>query len=171
MPTFIKTGLWEKASKSFKGWLNLDDLIKSIVPSYTITTDKLNAIEGSNNPSSTNVFATVDDIPAKRKYYTGFITQTGTNAPTITILDDDISSPVWSYSAVGTFLLTKTGAFTVNKTVPSKIDAGYDASGNLFTLERTSADVMTLKTYAAADTSTLANGVLVNQFINIEIYI
>lgn len=30
MPTFIKTGLWEKVVKGYKGWLNLDDLIRSI---------------------------------------------------------------------------------------------------------------------------------------------
>lgn len=30
MPTFIKTGFWEKAEKGFKGWLNLDQLINSI---------------------------------------------------------------------------------------------------------------------------------------------
>lgn len=33
MPIFIKTGLWEKASKSFKGWLNLDDLINNVTQS------------------------------------------------------------------------------------------------------------------------------------------
>jgi len=30
MPTFIKTGFWEKVAKGYKGWLNLDDLIASI---------------------------------------------------------------------------------------------------------------------------------------------
>lgn len=30
MPTFIKTGFWEKVAKGYKGWLNLDDLISSI---------------------------------------------------------------------------------------------------------------------------------------------
>ena len=29
MAYFIKTGLWEKASKGFKGWLNLNDIINS----------------------------------------------------------------------------------------------------------------------------------------------
>lgn len=104
--------------------------------------------------------------------YTAFISQTGTNSPTVSsLLKDDISSPIWSYSAVGIFLLTKTGAFTVNKTVPSSIVEGYDVAGNRFTLERTSADVMTLKTYAVADTTVLANGVITNQYINIEIYL
>jgi hypothetical protein len=32
MPIFVKTGFWEKVSKSYKGWLNLDDLIVEIAP-------------------------------------------------------------------------------------------------------------------------------------------
>ena len=36
MPIFIKTGLWEKASKSFKGWLNLDDHIGSVIESHGV---------------------------------------------------------------------------------------------------------------------------------------
>ena len=31
MPTFIKTGFWEKNTSSYKGWLNLDDLFKSFL--------------------------------------------------------------------------------------------------------------------------------------------
>lgn len=34
MPTFIKSGFWEKTSKGFKGWLNLDDLIKLVSGSF-----------------------------------------------------------------------------------------------------------------------------------------
>lgn len=106
-----------------------------------------------------------------RKYYTAFLTQTGTNAPTATVLKDDFAVPVWAYSAVGIYTLTKVGAFTTNKTVPTKIEVYVDNDGNKFTLERTSADVMTLKTYAAVDTTVLANGVLVNQLVNIEVYL
>jgi len=32
MPTFIKTGFWEKLSDGYRGWLNLDDLIRSLMP-------------------------------------------------------------------------------------------------------------------------------------------
>ena len=106
-----------------------------------------------------------------RKYYTVFLSQTGTNAPTATVLKDDLAVPVWAYSAVGTYTLTKTGAFTVNKTVPTKLESYIDNDGNKYTLERTSADIMTLKTYAAVDNTVLANGVLLNQYINIEVYI
>jgi hypothetical protein len=31
MPTFIKTGFWEKHKSGYKGWLNLDDLFKSFL--------------------------------------------------------------------------------------------------------------------------------------------
>ena len=106
-----------------------------------------------------------------RKAYTVFLSQSGTNVPTATVLKDDFAVPVWAYSAVGTYTLTKTGAFTVDKTVPTKLESYVDNDGNKYTLERTSADVMTLKTYAAADITTLANGVLLNQLVNIEVYL
>lgn len=35
MPTFIKTGYWEKIQKGYKGWLNLDDLITSSISTGT----------------------------------------------------------------------------------------------------------------------------------------
>jgi hypothetical protein len=105
-----------------------------------------------------------------KKDYRVILSQSGTDAPVATVLQDDLAVPVWSYSAVGIYLLTKAGAFTVNKTLPSNVVGYNDPEGNLFTLERTSADVMTLKTYAAADTTVLANGVLTGQEIYIEIY-
>ena len=107
-----------------------------------------------------------------KNQYTAFISQTGTNAPTVDIaLKDDLAAPVWSYSAVGTYLLTKTGAFTSTKTIPNAVVAIHDNAGNKITLERTSANVMTLKTYAAENTTVLANGVITGQLINIEVYI
>jgi hypothetical protein len=107
-----------------------------------------------------------------KNVYTAFISQASTNAPTEDIvLKDDLAVPVWSYDAVGTFLLTKASAFTSTKTVPNAVVAYFDNAGNKITLERTSANVMTLKTYAAADTAVLANGVITGQYINIDVYI
>lgn len=98
----------------------------------------------------------------------GFLNQTGTNAPVLTVIKDTLLG-TWARTAVGTYTLTKTGAFTANKTVP--IDDIYtDQLGNLFKINRTSADVITLLTYAAANTSVLSDGVLIDRFINIEVY-
>ena len=49
-------------------------------------------------------------------------------------------------------------------------DAYIDADGNKMVMEWTDMSTLTLKTYAAADTETLADGVLVNQYVNIETY-
>lgn len=104
------------------------------------------------------------------KYYSVLASQVGTAAPTVKDLDSTLDKLVWARTGTGTYTITKTGAFKENKTLPVK-DAYTDIDGNYMTLERTSWDVMTLKTYAAADTSVLADDVLDNQFIHIEVYI
>lgn len=98
----------------------------------------------------------------------GFLTQTVTNDPVLTTIKDTLQG-VWARTAVGTYTLTKIGAFTLNKTIP--VDDIYtDQIGNLFKINRTSADVLTLLTYAVADTTVLADGVLSDRFINIEVH-
>lgn len=49
--------------------------------------------------------------------YVALLTQTGTDAPVATVLENTLGGTVvWSYSAVGTYLATLAGAFTENKT-------------------------------------------------------
>lgn len=98
----------------------------------------------------------------------GFLTQSGTNAPVLTAITDTLAG-TWARTAVGTYTLTKAGSFVLNKTVPVD-DVYVDQNDNLYKINRTSADVITLLTYAAADTSVLADDVLSNRFINIEVY-
>ncbi len=64
MPTFIKTGYWEKLQKGFKNYLNLDELIQSLSPPSAITADELDAIQSANAPDASNPFATVNDVPS-----------------------------------------------------------------------------------------------------------
>ena len=52
MPTFIKTGFWEKTRKGYKEWLNLDQLIQTLVPpptppAYKVYTAKVVMSDGS----------------------------------------------------------------------------------------------------------------------------
>lgn len=46
MPTFIKTGYWEKLQKGFKNYLNLDELIQSLSPPSAETDPVVGAITG-----------------------------------------------------------------------------------------------------------------------------
>jgi len=69
MPTFIKTGFWEKVAKGYKGWLNLDDLIHSIAntsssssnfPTVQKETEVFNdvTLAGIDIPTYTSIYST-----------------------------------------------------------------------------------------------------------------
>ncbi len=49
------------------------------------------------------------------KVYTGLMSQTGTNAPTVNILENTIGNIVWTYSGVGSYQGALTGAFPSGK--------------------------------------------------------
>ena len=69
------------------------------------------------------------------KVLSGLINQTGTSAPTLTILENTIgSTPVFSYIGVGLYNLTMSGAFILNKTFPTlSLGSGsYDKSYQIF---------------------------------------
>jgi hypothetical protein len=52
------------------------------------------------------------------KVYTALLTQTSTNAPVATILENTLGgTPVWTRGSTGTYSITLAGAFTVDKTV------------------------------------------------------
>ena len=61
---------------------------------------------------------------------TGLITQTGTSAPTIKILENTLGvTPVWSYQSTGNYKFTSNGLFTLDKTIVFS----SDGSGNVGT--------------------------------------
>ena len=101
--------------------------------------------------------------------YTVFVTQTSTNNPVVTVLNDTITGITATRSDVGTYLFTSNGKFIEGKTTPNK-DAYTDIDGNYITAEWVDINTITLKTYAAIDTEVLADGVLENQYFNIETY-
>lgn len=136
--------------------------------------------------NSTATFATAPDEGAKitfvynlysstsaaKKIYRVLLNQTGTANAVATVLEDSVTGVVITRSGVGTSLFTKVGAFVVGKALPSTlIDYTDAATGNRLVLTPVSADVYKLETYAAANTAVLADGVLTNQELNIEIYI
>ena len=69
-------------------------------------------------------------LPApKYKVYTALLTQSGTDAPVATVLENTLGDIVWSYVGVGGYIGTLTGAFTENKTIlPNTYAASTDGS-------------------------------------------
>lgn len=63
------------------------------------------------------------------KVYRAILTQTGTNAPVATVLENSLGgTPVWSYVNVGFYALTLAAAFPAAKTLV-KVGSAWDVSG------------------------------------------
>lgn len=56
-------------------------------------------------------------VKNKPLVYTALLSQSGTNAPTVTVLENSIGNIVWGYLASGVYTATLTGAFIESKTV------------------------------------------------------
>ena len=122
---------------------------------------------GTSNIKSSAVIAKFTTL----KVYSGLLNQAGTAAPVATIFKNDVAAPGWIRTAAGTFTLTKAGAFPAGKSIPVKCEEYFDTDGNKFRLTWISADQYKLETFAAINTDVLADGVLVNRSIYIEVNI
>jgi hypothetical protein len=61
MPTYIKTGFWEKAKKGYKEWLNLDQFVESKIPTptYKVYTALLTQSGGDDGAILENTHLTI----------------------------------------------------------------------------------------------------------------
>jgi hypothetical protein len=91
----------------------------SIVPSgqkfHTVPSNVQTVERGSALANSQREIYTMQDIvdtTRPYKVYTALLTQSGTNAPIATVLENTLGNIVWSYSSVGSYQATLTGAFT-----------------------------------------------------------
>ena len=67
--------------------------------------------------------------PRPYKVYTALLTQSGTNAPVATVLENTLGDIVWSYNSIGIYHATSIGSFTENKTIlPNTYTASTDGS-------------------------------------------
>jgi hypothetical protein len=117
----------------------------------------------TNNLTVTN---TINGTPiVNYKKYIATLTQTGTNDPTVVILENTVGDIVWTRFAVGNYLGTLIGAFPdADKTY---LIAGQN-NGNFFNLSRSSIDDVYL---TSADPANISNdGLLLNTTIEIRIY-
>lgn len=68
-------------------------------------------------PKQEPPYYTTGDNPEGTKQYIALLTQTGTAAPTATILKNTLDgTPVWTRTGMGDYLCTLTDTFTNNKT-------------------------------------------------------
>ena len=71
----------------------------------------------------------VTDSIRPYKVYTALLTQSGTNAPVATVLENTLGEVTYSYTAVGKYSITSNGLFLTNKTVVFFGDIVNNANG------------------------------------------
>lgn len=85
----------------------------------------------------------VSDFIKPYKVYTALLTQTGTNAPVATVLENTLGAvPVWSYQSIGTYVLTLTGAFLEGKVISF---LNNERSNSIYAIRRTSNNTLQIE--------------------------
>jgi len=116
-------------------------------------------------------------ISASKKTYRANLTQTSTNAPVATVLENTLGDIVWSYDGVGAYTATLTGAFTANKTfiIPPYNSSNVSAANDImyvFAMGRNDANTLYLITGErdALGAGDVVNGALYESSIEITVY-
>ncbi len=124
---------------------------------------------GNNNAIKDAENAVIE--ATKPKVYRALLSQSGTNAPTATVLENTLGNIVWEYVSTGVYNGTLIGAFYINKTTPTDIAArlGSDIFNSVIG-DYFSNDVYQIKTYVGTDLSEFANNILSNAYIEILVY-
>lgn len=100
------------------------------------------------------------------KVYAGLISQTGTDDPTVVIMENTIGNIVWQRTAAGNYLATLTNAFVVNKThlMVGTLQYLYNTS---CIFARNNANILALQIQT---NNIIADGILDNTSIEIRVY-
>ena len=102
------------------------------------------------------------------KVYTALLSQTGTNAPVATILENTLGvNPIWSYDSAGYYLFTEIGAFPINKTT---IVIGNESNTDFYTLIFRNNDEIGVFTSLLSNIGGGNNDLLSNTSIEIRVY-
>jgi hypothetical protein len=147
MPTYIKTGFWEKARKGYKEWLNLDQLITNIVTPL---------------------------IPPAPTYkvYTALLSQTGENAPTAIVLENTLGGNiVWTRIDEGVYIGTLSNSFIENKTGVIINNTAYASDNQITTVDVLTTSTVNIQTSRTTEgVFGLKDSCMYNNLIEIRVY-
>jgi hypothetical protein len=124
--------------------------------------------------TATRVGTVIENLADKSRPYTVYsalLTQSGTSAPTATVLENDLSgTPTLSYVTTGKFRITLTGEFTSAKT-HIFLNPIMTASNNFVGAYRVDDDIIEIQTRQfALGSFTNFNSILTGASIEIRVY-
>ena len=122
--------------------------------------DKLN--------NSKTEYLSLDDIRGY-KVYTALLTQSGTDAPVATVLENTIGDIVWTRFNTGEYLATLAGAFIDGKTY---INIGQNVTYGIGTgaINTTENTLNTIRVNSSSDFAGFEDDILTNTPIEIRVY-
>lgn len=127
-----------------------------------------NALTGNRTVSFPDASGTIALVETVRPYkvYTALLSQSGTSAPTATVLENTLGGTVtWTYTSTGSYVGTLTSAFTLNKTWT--IATGSGSADTTITVSRSSDNTVNVSTLLAG---TPTNGIISPASIEIRVY-
>ena len=106
------------------------------------------------------------------KEYVALLTQSGTSAPTVTILNEKARNYLgvitWAYVSIGIYIGTKTGELTANKT--GYLHSGFQGNGFISVTELVAGNSFQINTKTLSSGSLVyANGVLSKTLVIIRV--
>jgi len=147
------------ASTTLSGFARLDTkLISTSVP------------KTFSFPDKDGVVALVEDVAAIRPYkiYVALVSQSGTSAPSPTVLESTLSAPItWTYGGVGYYYGNRTGAFTDGKTYLT-ISGGLGIGADIVKIARISDNTIMVTT--ANHSGGAVDGVLASASVEVRVY-
>jgi len=119
---------------------------------HTVANDVETSNLGSKLANANREIYTMQDIidtTRPYKVFTALLTQSGTNAPIATVLENTLGNIVWSYSSVGSYQATLTGAFTSKTFFYIFSEASYNSVPQIYsqkirTLTRITNDIVSI---------------------------
>jgi hypothetical protein len=129
-----------------------------------VNTQKLN-----NDAVTTAKIANGNVTTAKLEYkeYVAIVSQTGTSAPTASVIANTIGTVVWTYTSTGFYAADTSSLFTSGKTV---IFIDNLASGASAITQAGWEDVGSCTVSTRTDAGALTNGILANASVMIRVY-
>jgi len=134
----------------------------------SLSSQLLTSNRGYDLPDASGTIALVETI-RPYKVYTALLSQSGTSAPTATVLENTLGGTVvWTRDAVGVYRGTLTGAFNQTKTVFFTV-SNYKDSGVL--MQQASSNDVTIGTFTTTSTPfTAADSIMGSLPIEIRVY-
>jgi hypothetical protein len=124
--------------------------------------DKILCSDVSTGDTKNVTAQSISDLTTSATVYRAYITQSGSAAPVATLLPGNTLTGTWQCTSTGTYVFTSTGSFadvkvSVITSLPGNVNTRIVFSGS-------DDDTVTILTYS---TSTLTNGLMTNQYIEI----